>query len=264
MSNSGKLAIYKLTDEASGYFTKAKLAQAIDVPTGERFGDDMTAFGDDNEGALIFVSYSTAGATDASTRTIWEIPVIKGEVGATPLVPIRGVTAAGNYIGGLYIYEYTGSALGKCHAGYDGVGGERHGLYYSNVGNTGYVAWTWGLDPYGDGIPALEQNVQAPKFLTVDGQKYFMYVSAPSKKGYLRLIPITGDNYKAGFKALIDVENLNTVSTVYPLVVQGRADAEGPTGTNGTGFCDWTVIDGETYVVAGATENGWSCFKFNK
>ena len=269
MSNSGDLAIYKLTDKVGGYYTKATLAQAIAVPTGERFGDDMNSVGDDTEGSLIFVSYSTAGANADCTRTIWEIPVINGVVSDTPITAPRGVTAAGNYIGSLYIYEYTGSALGQIFKGapwsYNGTGGERHGLYYSNVGQAGYIAWTWGLDPYGVAIPALESNVQSPKFLTVNGQKYFMYVSAPTKQGYLRLVPISGSNYKAGFEALPkDLTELDAVSTVYTLVVQGNKTGTGPTGTNGTGFCDWTVIDGKTYVIAGATENGWSCFVFNE
>ena len=264
MSNSGKLAIYKLTENVGGKYTKAELALAIDVPAGERLGDDMTSVGDDEEGSLIFVSYSTTGATEDRTRLIWEFPVLSGQVIGTPVVAPRGVTAGGNFIGGLYIYEYTGSALGQIYSEYKGTGGERHGIYCSNVGGTGYVAWTWGIDPYGSKYPAiLEQNVMAPRFLTIGEQKYFMYVSAPSKQGYLRLVPITGDNYKAGFEALCDVTDLTPVSTVYPLVVPGNPAGVGPTGTNGTGFCDYTTIDGVTYVVAGATENGWSCFKFN-
>ena len=270
MSNSGSLAIYKLTDiGAEGYYTKAALAQTIPVPANERFGDDMTAIGTEEEGDLIFLSYEVAGANDNCTRTIWEIPVINGAVSNTPKVAPRGITAGGKLIGGLYIYEYTGTPLGQIFQAepwsYNGTGGERHGFYYSNVGQTGYIAWTWGLDPYGVAMPALETNVQSPKFVTLNGQKYFMYISAPTKQGYLRIVPISGANYKAGFEALPNLDaGLDDISIVCPLVAHGLPNYYGPTNTNGTAFLDYTEIDGDIYIVACVTENGWNCFKLNK
>ena len=263
MSNSGKLAIYKLTDLEGGHYTKATLAKAIDVPAGERFGDDMTSLGDDSEGSLIFCSYAVTGATADRTRLIWEFFVNDGVIADEPIVPVRGVTAAGNFIGGLYIYEYTYNPQGHLRPDGNGSSSERHGIYASNVGGTGYIAYLWdSIDAWGATYPdVFEQNVMAPRFLTVDGQKYYMYVSAPSKYGYLRVIPIEGESYKAAFEALVGVD-LGANSYVYPLVIPGDKDGAGRLATNGTGFLDYTTIDGEIYVVAGATENGWSCFKF--
>ena len=111
-------------------------------------------------------------------------------------------------------------------------------------------------------IGIFKHNMNDPVQMVIGGKQYLTYVSGSSPQGTLRLVDITGeDGLLTRIMNLGSAENVESQSTIYPLAVPGDAAGSGRRGHNGTGFLTTTEISGVTYVLAGVTEAGISCFK---
>ena len=269
---NGDLTIYKLNGKnAAGMYTGfdvaavyAKTAMADNA----RYGDRMTSFGTDEEGALIFVDY-----TYAENRGSLLFHVQNGVVNPEPFKPAYLVTNENtSAMNGIYILQ-------------GGPGSAQVGLYAGNQADARVVAldnwfsgggWWNQLLPDGSygRLPALnDANMNDPRIFSAGGKDYVAYVSSNSDTGTkttrasLKIVEIsaTGANLlERLFNTCKDSETLKAATTEYGLVVPGDPAVRDTFGaSNGTGYCGVTVVGGVTYVFAGADTVGMSLFKVN-
>jgi hypothetical protein len=114
----------------------------------------------------------------------------------------------------------------------------------------------------------FKHSVLDPTIMTIGGKQQIVYVTVNGKYASLRLLDVSGDGgLLARIYAIGDEAGLNARTNAYALAYPGNPGhcvSEYAQGNNGTGFVTTTVIDDVTYVVAAATEVGWSCFKVNE
>lgn len=263
-SNGTPLVVYKLTT-ASPYFTKAEKVLEYTIPAG-RLGDTMTGWGTNEEGVLSFVDYAQSGDQRAS----YLFQVKDGAVtnAAEPYCPPYMNTAGGNKMLGIYVFSGPGTVEG--------------GHYALLTGNAAAVVrgiskWNkdgWYVQDLGGGVYAdyatlgiFKHSVLDPTIMTIGGKQQIVYVTVNGKYASLRLLDVSGDGgLLARIYAIGDEAGLNARTNAYALAYPGNpahAVEAFNVGNNGTGFVTTTVIDEVTYIVAAATEVGWSCFKVN-
>ncbi len=264
-SNGTPLVVYKLVSP-SPYFTKLEKVMEFTVPTGGRLGDTMTSWGTDEQGILAFVDYFQPGEHRAS----YMFQVKNGEItnAEEPYCPAYMNTTSGkSYMLGLYFFSGDTTVEGGHYAILSGNNAEvvrgvstwnKDGWYNQQITTGVYAEYST------NGI--FDHNVLDPTLMTIDGKQHLVYTTVKDAKGSLRLVDISGEG-----GVLTRIQNLGSAEGVaaktlaYPLGTPGRVNGTGPNviGTNGTGFVSTTIIDGVTYIVAGVTEVGISCFKLN-
>lgn len=265
---NGDLTIYKLTGkDANGMFTSFEVAAVYpraEMTAGVRYGDKMTAYGTDAEGVLMFVNYSAYDAANQCRENL-QFHVQNGVVDPAPIKAQYLVTNDGSPMAGIYILE-------------SGADGTQYALYASNQADTRAIAldkwlgtsgwWNYGLLPNGEygKLPAFETPVLDPRLLTVGGKDYLLYVVANSNAegvyAYLNVveIPEVDGNILTRIATITDVD---AVSTKYGIVSEEDPLARaGHGGSNTTGYCEISVVDGVAYVLAGADVAGMALFSF--
>ena len=283
-----KLMIYKLVDlDGEGIPTKAEIAMAgYDVPAGERFGDKMTSYGNEEDGLFFFVSFNKPG----TYRTNMEFRIDAGAVASEPIISPYLGTAGGSTTASIHMFQAQGT----------GPNATRQALYGSNFDFRYLVTWWWGSDApdgwyqtkvedgitpnnfepgdTGDGIYGnftdmdnYDVNANDPIMFFLGSERYIAYVTVlmdqDSKSyGYLRLIhvPLSND-IKANYPVQVAMWSIRNNDACFQRYAIGDPDdyfAVGHETTNKTGFCDVLQTEsGETYIMAGITSTGMSLFK---
>ncbi len=263
-SNGTPLVVYKLTT-ASPYFTKAEKVLEYTIPAG-RLGDTMTGWGTNEEGVLAFVDYAQSGDQRAS----YLFQVKDGAVtnAAEPYCPPFMNTATGSKMLGIYVFSGPGTVEGSHYALLTGnTAAVVRGIFKYNKDGWYCTEITTGVwaDYATAGI--FKHSVLDPTIMTIDGKQQIVYVTVNGKYASLRLLDVSGDGgLLARIYAIGDEAGLNARTNAYALAYPGNpahAVEAYTQGNNGTGFVTTTVIDEVTYIVAAATEVGWSCFKVN-
>lgn len=263
-SNGTPLVVYKLTT-ASPYFTKAEKVLEYTIPAG-RLGDTMTGWGTNEEGVLAFVDYGQTGDQRAS----YLFQVKDGAItnAAEPYCPPYMNTATGNKMLGIYVFSGPGTVEGGHYALLTGnnaavVRGiskwNKDGWYCTEITSGVYADYST--------LGIFDHCVLDPTIMTIEGKQHIVYVTVNGKYASLRLLDVSGDGgLMTRIYAIGDAAGLNARTNAYALAYPGNpahAVEAYTQGNNGTGFVTTTVIDGVTYIVAAATEVGWSCFKVN-
>ena len=284
--NGEKLQIYRLTDlDSEGIPTKAEVAMdGYDVPAGERFGDKMTSYGDNDDGLLFFVSFTRPG----TYRSNMEFKVDAGEINPEPIIsPFLG-TAGGNSTGSIHMFAAQGT----------GVNATRQAFYGSNFDFRYLISWWWGTaapdgwyqtkiedgkggtivsdsgeDVYSNfgGVGLYDDNANDPQLFWIGGTRYVAYVTVNMDSqnkacGYLRLLQIPGVVDGSGnYPIMIAMYQNKDNPAYFQRYALGDPDdffAVGHESTNKTAFCDvLQTPEGETYILAGITSTGVSLFK---
>ena len=228
----------------------------------------MTTWGSTTKGNAYFVPY--ADPTDHQ-RGVRFFRCADGTFGSEPIgalwlnVDEPGAGGNTNHMNGLYPFA-----------------GDVHEFMYCGTQNTRlFNSWNWDGDPgvtyystkklsqvFSEKDQALyfENIVLDPRFFTVDGTQYMVYVSVVNKEtkatGYLRVVKLpAGDEMQDRFETIGD--NLDAYSEKYPLGDLEDINAGGTIATQGTGYCDIKNVDGTWYILAGITGAGMSLFEFN-
>lgn len=264
------LVLYKLTTLSGGYYTAAQKLYSEELTDESRYGDVMTAYGDETNGLIFLVDYFP-GNKDLRKNKIFV--VTNGVLSDAPhsMAYLATSTTRNEMIG---IHPFAGDALpkGELYAlvGAASADCDFRGLvkYDDNANGWWNVQVAEGkYATYGTGgLEIFDHNVQYPMSIFIGGKQYLMYVNAYNQLSSLRLVSLDG---LEGAGLLTKLYNLADPATVaartiaYPLAAPGKLDAKGPIGTNSTGFLCTTEIGGVTYIVACGTEVGISCFKVN-
>ena len=264
-SNGTPLVVYKLTT-AAPYFTKAEKVLEYTIPAG-RLGDTMTGWGTNEEGVLAFVDYAQSGEQRAS----YLFQVKDGAItnAAEPSCPPYMNTATGNKMLGIYVFSGPGTVEGMHYALLTGNNAAVvRGI--SKWNNDGWYCTEITSGVWADYATAgiFKHSVLDPTIMTIGGKQHIVYVTVNGKYASLRAVDVSGDGgLLARIYAIGDEAGLNARTNAYALAYPGNpahAVEAFNVGNNGTGFVTTTVIDEVTYIVAAATEVGWSCFKVNE
>ncbi len=280
MGDSGqKLQIYRLTDpDSEGVPTRAEtVLDGYEVPAGERYGDKMTFWGNDEDGLFSFVSFYVPESKNGQ-RTSIDFHIAGGAIDPQATEAPYLQTTKGAETGGIYI---TSSPAGT------GDNATRQALYASNFSLRFIVMWYYGkpdgwyqtkmAEENGEaiysnysGMGNFDNNALDPRLFYLNGEEYLCYVTIEQDAnqrsyGYLRLIRVPAATDPDGYhfrKALYDNRNNDNNFQRYALGDPDDFFAVGHEGTNKTGYCDvLTTDEGDIYILAGITSTGMSLFK---
>ena len=256
------LLIYKLTT-ASPYFTKAEVVLDVPCPAGVRLGDTMTGYGTDAEGILAFVSYGQTG----EQRPSYLYQVVDGVItnADAPYCPAYMNTPTGNKMLGLYFFAGETKVDGWHYALLSGNNPSVMRAVSEGWYNVELVTGTKWADFAANGI--FNHCVLDPTLITLGGKQHLAYVTVSGHTASLRLVDISAGEggVVSRIDALGDADGLAAKTIAYGIAYPSNIAAEGPNAVNNnsTGFLTTTKVDDVTYIIAGATEAGISCFKVN-
>ena len=284
MGDSGQdLVVYRMVEpDSEGVPTKAEEAMRYTVPKGERYGDKMTSYGNDEDGLLMFVSFYDNTAEKTYRQEV-EFRLTSGVINSEPDLLSKALAGKGGALtGGIYIFT----------AHTTGANATRQALWANNFDMRFVVGWWWGdtpdmwysckVDDSADwsvdpgsifaGVGYYDANCIDPRLAFIGGVRYLTYVvvelDADSKSsGYLRMVrtpDAAGTSTYGLLNAFWAVKDDASAFQRYPIGDPDDFLAVGHESTNKTGFCDveYKGENGEeVYVLAGVTSCGISLFK---
>ncbi len=277
--SSQDLVIYRLIEpDSEGVPTVAEVAGRYTVPAGERYGDKMTCYGDNNDGILLFVSFYDNKEAHQYRQEV-EFRLTEGVIGSEPDAFSNALAGRGGSVtGGIYILT----------AHTTGANATRQAIYGNNFEMRFVVGWWWGnldqwyncrIDETGGwelenssvftGVGCYDNSCLDPRLFWVNGIRYLTYTvveldESGYSNGYLRVVRIpdaSGPSQYPMLNILWAVKDDPSAFQRYPIGDPDDFLAVGNETTNKTAFCDLAYVGDDVYILSGVTSTGMSVFK---
>lgn len=277
--SSQDLVIYRLIEpDSEGVPTAAEVAGRYTVPAGERYGDKMTCYGDNNDGLLLFVSFYDNKDAHQYRQEV-EFRLTEGVIGSEPDAFSNALAGRGGSItGGIYILAAHGT----------GANATRQAIYGSNFEMRFVVGWWWGdldqwyncrIDENGGweaenssiftGVGYFDNSCMDPKLFWVNGIRYLAYTvvnldESGYSNGFLRVVRIPDADGSSAYpmlNILWAAKDNAAAFQRYPIGDPDDFEAVGHETTNKTAFCDAAYVGDDIYILSGVTSTGMSVFK---